>query len=141
MADIRNRSLTLADCRFDWVFHGYDNAFEGKATFSDIDGVVHHNGHFLFVEHKSMSRQDRIPTLPKGQLGLYSALASQPNSMCLLIAGDMQKSVPYYIEQIGESGIRIDLRSEDDITARLVLKSILETWYEYATQNQPKEEE
>lgn len=137
MADIRNRNLTLADCRFDWVFHGYDNAFDDKATFSDIDAVVHHEGHFLFIEHKSMTREDRIPSLPKGQLGLYSALAARPGNMCLLVAGDMKKSVPYYIEQIGESGIRLDLRSEDDITARLILKSILETWFEYANQNQP----
>lgn len=137
MADIRNRSLTLADCRFDWVFHGYDDAFQGKATFSDIDGVVHHKGHFLFVEHKSMTREDRIPTLPKGQLGLYSALASRPNTTCMLIAGDMQKSIPFYIQVIGDS-IGLDLRSEDDMSARRVLKSILDSWFEKAN-NQPIE--
>jgi hypothetical protein len=140
MADIRNRNLTLADCRFDWVFHGYDSAFQGQATFSDIDGVVHHKGHFLFIEHKSMSREDKLPSLPKGQLGLYSALAALPNSTCWLVCGDMQKSVPYYIEEIGGSEFRIDLRGEDDMTARSVLKHILDSWFEYANSNQPKAE-
>lgn len=133
MADIRNRSLTLADCRFDWVFHGYDSAFDGEATFSDIDGIVHVNGHFLLVEHKSMNRSDRLPTLPKGQLGVYSALAQLPNVTCLLVAGDMQKSVPYFIQSIPASGEGIDLREFDDMAARKVLKALLENWYEQAS--------
>lgn len=132
MADIKNRNLTLADCRFDWVFHGYDSAFNGDATFSDIDGIVHVNGHFLLVEHKSMQRSDRLPTLPKGQLGVYSALSKLPNVTCLLVAGDMQKSIPYYIETIPSDGRGIDLREIDDMAARRILKAILENWYETA---------
>lgn len=138
MADIRNRQLTLADCRFDWVFHGYDSAFEGNATFSDIDGIVRVNDHFLFVEHKSMNRNDRLPTLPKGQLGVYEALSKLPNATCLLVAGDMQKSVPYYIQSIPAEGEGIDLREFDDMSARKILKTILENWYEQAAKT-PKE--
>jgi hypothetical protein len=133
MADIRNRKLTLADCRFDWVFHGYDNSFDNEATFSDIDGVVHLNGHFLFVEHKSMQRSDRQPTLPRGQLAVYEALSKIPNATCLLVSGDMQKSVPYYIETIPSDGVGIDLREFDDMSARKVLMAILNEWYKEAT--------
>lgn len=128
MADIRNRELTLADCRFDWVHHGYDKAFEGKATFSDIDGVVHHEGHFLFVELKSLSPEQDIPVLPKGQRGLYEALANQPNTTCLFVAGDMKKSIPYYVEFIGQDRV-LDLRKVDPLLAMRTLRVIFETWF------------
>ena len=132
MADIRNRTLTLADCRFDWVFHGYDAAFEGKATFSDIDGVVYHNGHFLFVEHKSMKEEDEPPVLSKGQLKVYEALSKMPNTTCWFIAGNMQESVPYYIQGIGNE-LSADLRGVDKIFARAFLRGMLEAWYKKAS--------
>ena len=140
MADIRNRRLTLADCRFDWVFHGYDASFDNKATFSDIDGIVHVNGHFLFVEHKSMQRSDKPPKLPNGQQAVYQALSQLPNATCILVSGDMQKSVPYYIETVPSDGTGIDLREFDDMAARRVLMAILGNWYKEATK-QPQGEQ
>jgi hypothetical protein len=94
---------------------------------------VHLNGHFLFVEHKSMQRSDRQPSLPRGQLAVYEALSKIPNAICLLVSGDMQKSVPYYIETIPSDGVGIDLREFDDMSARKVLMAILNEWYKEAT--------
>lgn len=140
MADIRNRTLTLADCRFDWVFHGYDTAFEGQGTFSDIDGVIYHNGHFLFIEHKSMSADEKPSSLPKGQLKLYRALSLLPNSTCYLVGGDMKESVPFYIEQIGGKERIMNLRGYDKFSARAALRDILIEWY-IAANNNPEERE
>ncbi len=137
MADIRNRSMTLADCRFDWVYHGYDSVFEGEATFSDIDGVVFKNDHFLFTELKMMKRDDPLPVLPNGQMKVYSALASRPKTQCYFIAGDMQKSVPYYILDINTRRF-YDLRFAEDLDARAFLRSLIQQWNENT--KIPKEE-
>lgn len=130
MADIRNRSMTLADCRFDWVYHGYDAAFEGQATFSDIDGVVYLNDHFLFTELKMMRRDEDLPKLPNGQLKVYKALASRPKTQCYFVAGDMQKSVPFYIYNVN-TGEHHDLRMMEDLDARAFLRSLIKQWNEF----------
>jgi hypothetical protein len=134
MADIRNRSLTLADCRFDWVFHGYDEAFQGYATFSDIDGIVHLNGHFLFVEHKYCDRDSAPPIMSQGQKSVYEALSNVNKTTCLLIAGDTKKSIPYFIEDL-KTGMKLDLSKSSDIDARATLKMILADWANHALSN------
>jgi hypothetical protein len=134
MADIRNRDLTLADCRFDWTFHGYDSSFPGTATFSDIDGIVHINGHFLFIELKSMKIDDPIPQLSKGQRAVYEALGDLGPTTCLFIAGDMQKSVPYYVEDLVET-FSWDLRSLGELGARDALRDIIKRWSDRVTAN------
>jgi hypothetical protein len=129
MADIRNRTMTLADCRFDWTFYGYDKAFDGTATFSDIDGAIYLNGRYLFIELKFARREDGFPILAKGQKNLYKALARDLGATCLLVAGDMQRSVPFFIEDIG-TGIRHDLSSLDEINARKFLRQLFSDWNE-----------
>ena len=129
MADIRNRTMTLADCRFDWTFYGYDKVFDGTATFSDIDGAIYLNGKYLFVELKFCNRNDGFPTLPKGQKNLYTALAKDLGATCLLVAGDMQKSIPFFVEDIG-TGERHDLSGLDEISARKFLRKLFGDWVE-----------
>lgn len=127
MADIRNRTMTFADCRFDWTYHGYDKAFDGSATFSDIDGALYVNGKYLFVELKFCTKLDEFPSMPPGQKNLYKGLATDLGATCLLVAGDMQKSVPFFIEDIG-TGIRHDLTSLNEINARKYLRQLFSDW-------------
>jgi hypothetical protein len=129
MADIRDRTLPLASIRFDWTFWGYDQVFDGRKTFSDIDAVVNNNGHFLFIEHKRMKSWDRPPTLPPGQLQVYTSLAQNPNMSAWLVAGDMELSIPFWVENL-QTGSTVDLRKHEPIEARKVLKDLLQNWYE-----------
>lgn len=128
MADIRNRELKFADIRFDWDFHGYTKVFEGNTTFSDIDAVINNNGHFLFIEHKRMKPTDKPPTLPPGQRGVYTELASLPKFTAWLVAGDMQLSIPYWVENL-ETGAIVDLRQYEPRNARAALTDLLASWY------------
>lgn len=127
MADIRDRTLTLASCRFDWVFHGYDKMLEGKSTFSDIDAVAIVNDHALLIEHKFMSRGDEIPQIYDGQRKVYKHFLRDKNNTILFVAGDMEKSIPYYIEDLG-TGESVDLRHLSDIQCRKYLKDMLFEW-------------
>lgn len=133
MADIRNRSMTLADCRFDWTFYGYDKAFDGTATFSDIDGALYINGHYMFIELKYAVKEDGFPTLAPGQKNLYKALARDLKATCLLVAGDMQKSIPFFVEDIGTGELH-DLSAFDEISARKYLRKLFSDWMEYTKQ-------
>jgi hypothetical protein len=120
--------MTLADCRFDWVHHGYDKCFKGRATFSDIDGALHLDGHFLFIEFKSFKPGEKQPFLYSGQLGLYEALAKQPNTTCWFIGGDMQMSVPWYIENIGTKESFDFSQTGDALAARESLRVMIDDW-------------
>ena len=134
MADIRDRSLTLASCRFDWVFHGYDKVLEGKSTFSDIDAVTVVNNHALLIEHKFMKREDDVPEIYSGQRKVYNHFLRDPNNDAWFIAGDMEKSVPYYIEDL-RNGLSVDLRGYSDIECRKDHKDVLHTWNQKAVKN------
>ncbi len=128
MADIRNRSMTLADCRFDWTFHGYDKVFEKKATFSDIDSVLFWNDSFLFIEMKYAKRSDPAPFLHPGQDKVYKALNRQGNNTCWLVSGDMQKSVPFFVVCLCGCETVHDLRGHDEFEARAFLRDLIEDW-------------
>ena len=127
MADIRNRSMTLADCRFDWTFHGYDKVFEKEATFSDIDSVLLWKDRFLFIEMKSAKREDPAPFLYAGQAKVYDALARNYKSSCWLVSGDMQKSIPFFVVNLN-NGFAHDLREFTEMDARKYLRSMIENW-------------
>jgi hypothetical protein len=131
--------MTLADCRFDWTYHGYDKVFDGSATFSDIDGALYLNGRYLFVELKFARKEDGFPTIPPGQKNLYKGLALDLGATCLLVAGDMQKSVPYFIEDIG-TGLRHNLTDLDEISARKFLRKLFSDWAESAKQSTEQKE-
>lgn len=127
MADIRNRSMTLADCRFDWTFHGYDKVFEKQATFSDIDSVLLWNDHFLFIEMKSSKREDPAPFLYPGQAKVYEALGKHYANTCWLVSGDMQKSIPFFVVDL-DSGYAHDLRDFSEMDSRAFLRGLIEDW-------------
>lgn len=134
MADIRDRNLTLASCRFDWVFHGYDKMLEGKSTFSDVDAVTVVNNNALLIEHKYMSREGKVPEIYQGQWRVYSHFLGDPRNEVWVVAGDMEKSIPYYIEDL-RTGATYDLRNKDDLTCRKTLKDMLKNWNQKAINN------
>lgn len=127
MADIRNRSMTLADCRFDWTFHGYDKVFQKEATFSDIDSVLLWKDYFLFIEMKSAKREDEAPFLYPGQAKVYEALAKSYQNTCWLVSGDMQKSIPFFVVDLDDGYVH-DLRNFNEMDARAFLRGLIEDW-------------
>lgn len=127
MADIRNRSMTLADCRFDWTFHAYDKVFNKEATFSDIDSVLFWKDHFLFIEMKSAKRSDPKPFLYAGQAKVYNALLNHHASTCWLVSGDMQKSIPFFVVDLLD-GYTYDLTRHSEMDARAFLRALIENW-------------
>jgi hypothetical protein len=104
---------------------------DGKSTFSDIDAVTVVNNHALLVEHKFMKREDSIPELYAGQFKVYNHFLRDPQNDAWFIAGDMEKSVPYYIEDL-RTGTIIDLRPYSDIECRKYLKDMLHAWNQKA---------
>jgi hypothetical protein len=122
---------------FDWTYHGYDKVFDGSATFSDIDGAMYLNGGYLFIELKYCKREDQFPTLAPGQKNLYLGLSKDLGATCLLIAGDMQKSVPFFVENIG-TGERHNLSDLDEISARKYLRKLFSDWVESTRADQKK---
>jgi len=50
MADIRDKTKTLAEIRDNWQTTGIEDALHGRCAFMDIDALTERRGRFLIVE-------------------------------------------------------------------------------------------
>lgn len=83
MADIRDKTKTLAEIRDNWATTGIEDALHGRCAFMDIDAITERNGQFLIIERNRACRP-----LSKGQEITLRALAHQPNFKVLEIWGE-----------------------------------------------------
>jgi hypothetical protein len=130
MADIRNRNLTLADCRFDWTMHGFESIFEGVGKFSDIDCVLNYRGRILVIENKFWVKKSGhdVPRFSGPQREfLYERLRDDYGFTCWYIAGDTKRSVPWFVEDLN-SGISYDWTDCEPFEAQENLRELMREW-------------
>lgn len=70
MADIRDKTKTLAEIRDNWQSTGIESALYGRCAFMDIDAITERRGRFLIIE-----RNRKGGPLSTGQELTFRALA------------------------------------------------------------------
>jgi hypothetical protein len=83
MADIRDKTKTLAEIRDNWASTGIEGALHGRCAFTDIDALTERNGQFLIIERNRSCRP-----MSKGQEITFNAIASQPNWSVVEVWGE-----------------------------------------------------
>lgn len=102
---IKNRNA-YRDAAWDWDF--LDECFKGtNIRLSDIDGVVEHNGRFLFIEAKPTNKRLSI-----GQEILFTRLARLSAVTVLILWG--ANGNPVKMQQVG---FPVRLCTKDEIVS------------------------
>lgn len=83
MADIRDKTKTLAEIRDNWATTGIEKALHGRCAFMDIDAVTERLGWFLFIE-----RNRSCTELSKGQEITLRQLATKPGIDVIEVWGE-----------------------------------------------------
>lgn len=132
MADIRDLDK-FARGRWRWDEYGYSSAFGGRITFTDVDGLVERNGHFLFIEQKQYTPDQCGPYyLPKGQEIALERLARLPQFTVLYVAGDASDCSPWWIKNLTTMKVD-DYRDTPDADERRgKLTRLFEAWWTLA---------
>ena len=136
VSDIRNVSLTFAECRRPWVRWGLPQHLGnvssewGKCSPSDIDGVLEINKHVLFIEDKDFGTEDQLATkqdfvnqISRGQALLFNTLCIADNQSVLVIDGprDRPRSAVSWRTGTVESFTGTDAERQRQLVAFIVL--------------------
>ena len=126
------------DCQSDGCFLGkkivrlfdFDDCFGGKIGFTDIDGLVERNGHFLFTEWKAEGE-----ALPVGQRILFEQLTKASDRIIVVVvngeSGQAKESSPKQYTTIYMG----DMKEPVQVNIQQI-KAFFRRWYEWADQQE-----
>lgn len=101
----------------------FDDCFSGKIGLSDIDGMVEHNGHILYLEWKA----SLDVLLPQGQRIAFEAISNKEHQSVLVVWGKPNYSGPMRFELYAFGKVHND----GPITLE-GLKQIFKMWFDSA---------